>query len=122
MPLNEITFAHDIDSKKQHLFSEHICNQRMYYQPCHVVTDRLTCLTSFDSRWDADNVKFGTKCVWCHGGSCTDNQNFQCAPQSWLLKVNPLKKADECDTSSLDYDKGIIYHSKLNMLLEKSRY
>ena len=93
--------------KRNLYISEHICNQRLFYQPCHLITSRVTCLASFDSRRDVDHVVFGTKCVWCHGGSCKDKDTFQCAPKSWLIKVNPEKKIDECDTSTLDYVKGI---------------
>ena len=56
------------------------CVQRTKSAPCHLVTDRGTCLTTTDSRKWLN----GQDCVWCPNGPCTNNNANRCEPKEWL--------------------------------------
>eukprot|EP01084_Bolivina_argentea_P314006 543852_1 len=55
---------------------------------CWQITDKVTCLSSKDSR----NHRLNEPCVWCNG-PCTGDNNNQCEPAGWLFtrtnQINP---------------------------------
>ena len=55
-------------------------------QPCHLIKDRGTCLTSTDSRnmIYAGEQLFGSNCNWCPDGPCTSNNANRCEPEPFL--------------------------------------
>ena len=62
------------------------CAERGSSIPCDQIKDRVSCLTSRESRSGVHFGKdiFGTDCVWCPNGPCTRNNRVRCEPKSWM--------------------------------------
>ena len=92
------------------------CAKRDKILPCDQINDRFTCLTSTDSRSGvhAGVEIHGSKCAWCHGGPCTENNENTCEPRNWL----EAKGVSEFDTC---FD-GIILHTNCLLIIIPTKY
>ena len=55
-------------------------------QPCNDISDRISCLTSVESRGLVLSYGqvMGNDCGWCPHGPCTNDNNNRCQPANWL--------------------------------------
>ena len=72
------------------------CVPRDKQQACNQISDRTTCLTSYETRDMANiNVKPWSKCGWCPNVPCSNNNANRCEPKSWL-QANSITNYEEC--------------------------